>query len=231
VLKGTEVEVTGKTGDYYKVKAKTEAGTVMEGYLPAANVSSTISALNRTVAAVDGDLDKMWTDSFNADKSVVTEYGAAFAEKDGKISAKNIGTGGSGSVAIDRTVADDEKFIGDAHTHPYSTSEGSHEGVAFSAGDISNIRFQVKQGYQKLVEAGTSRFALVVTNYEKAKQFFDDNSEADISKTWNDAYSAATGTMQESVIEAVRKVIGAQGSNGLSFYATTDRDKLKFDEK
>jgi hypothetical protein len=230
VAKGTEVEVLAKEGACYKVKAKV-GENLTEGYVPTANISSTISALNRTVAAVDGDLDKMWTDSFNDDKSVVTEYGAAFAEKDGTIKAKNIGTGGSGAVSINREVDADETFIGDAHTHPYSTSEGSHEGVAFSGGDISNIRYQVRQGYQKLVEAGTARFALVVTDEEKAKKFFDDNSDATVKANWNSAYTAATGSMQESVIEAVKAVIGDNGTNGLSFYATTDTDKLKFDEK
>jgi hypothetical protein len=231
VLKGTEVEVLGKEGNMYKVNATLESGSKSLGYMSSANVSSTISSLNETVAAVDATLDKMWTDSFNADKSVVTEYGTAFGKKDGKITAHNVGTGGSGSVQINRNVPAGETFIGDAHTHPYSTSEGSHEGVAFSGGDISNIRNQVKQGYQKLVEAGACRFALVVTNEEKAKKFFDTNSDATVKANYSAAQNGSAGNMQQSVIDAVHAVIGANGSNGLTFYATTDPEKLKFDEK
>lgn len=231
IAKGVEVEVKGKSGEFYKVKGKTVGNETKEGYVKAANISGTISELNTTVAAMDETMNDMYKDSFNDDKTVVHEHGTAIVEKDGVIKNKDIATGGSGSVGIDRSVSDGETFIGDVHTHPYSKDEGLEEGVAFSAGDISNMREANTcfQGYQKFVEAGTKRFALVITDEAKAKKFFDDNSKADITSAWNTAFSASKGDFQQSVIDAVWAVIGKDGVNGISFYGTTDEKKLQFD--
>ncbi len=59
IAKGVEVEVTGKSGEFYKIKGMTLTKGVKEGYVKAANVSGTISELNTTVAAMDETMDEM----------------------------------------------------------------------------------------------------------------------------------------------------------------------------
>lgn len=230
LVKGTKVSVTESQDGYVKVSAKVGDKTV-EGWVLSTLVEDpTIARLNQTVEAVSDDMNQMWKDSFNADETVVEEHGRAIVEKEGKISATNDVTGGSGSVVIDHSTKDGETLIGDIHTHPYSKSEGSALGVGFSSGDITSMRGLVKQGYQRLVEAGTARFAMVITDEAKALEFYKNNSDGEIDKKWNDTFSASTGNFQQAVIEAVKAVLGENGANGISFYQTSDTDKKQFGE-
>jgi hypothetical protein len=226
--KGTKVKVTSATGNWLNVDV-TVGGKAMSGFVSQELVNSPEAAsLNNTVAAVDTDMNRMWKDSFNKDKSVVEEQGMAIVDKAGTTSAKNQVKGGSGSVVIDHSVAAGETLKGDIHTHPYSTGEGGMTGVPFSGGDISSLRGLVTQGFQRLVEAGTARFALVITDAKKATAWFAGITDAKIQSDWDAAFAAGTGTFQENCAAAVYAVVGKSGANGISFYGTTDKKKSKF---
>jgi RHS repeat-associated protein len=198
-----------------------------------------IDALKKANTAANSTANDYWKKSFNEDKTVVNEWGFILVEKQTvikvgtseeikkEIIVKNIVKGDNGSTTLDRTVGKDETLIGELHTHPYSVSEGSHEGIAFSGGDIDVMRLNLKNDYTMLVEAGDRRFGMVITDEKKAEAFFKDKSRADIQKSWDDAFAGAKGTFQEKVKTAVTSVLGSD--SGIGFYES-DTKKEEFTE-
>lgn len=229
--KGAEVEIVEVSGAFTKVKGKDKtSANEITGFVPSANVSTRARQLGQIATALDADMDDIYKKSFNADKTVVEEWGATVIEKDGVYSAKNKRTGHDGGSlpgGYKMDVDAGEQVIGGVHSHPYSKDEGLAEGVAFSGGDIAYMRNHVKKGFQHWAEAGTARFTLVIEDETKAQKYFDDNTTAKIQTSWNTNFGAAKGTFQERVIEAVKKTIG---DNGIDFYGTFDGDKKKFDK-
>lgn len=232
--KGAECDIVEVSGSFTKVTGKDKtSGKAITGFVPSAHVSTRARQLGQIAGELDADMNDLYSKSFNADKTVVEEWGATIVEKDGSYSAKHKRTdhdGGSLPGGYKMDVDDGEQVIGGAHSHPYSKSEGSMQGVAFSAADISLLRDHIEVGFQHWVEAGTARFTLVISDEKKAKKFFDNNNTAKIQRTWSAQYRAAKGTFQERVTKAVQGVIGANGANGIEFYATFDDDKQKFDK-
>ena len=232
LAKGADVEILEVSGALTKVKGKDAAGKEVAGYIPSANVSTRARQLGQIATDLDADMDDLYKKSFNADKTVVEEWGATIIEKDGKYSAKNKRTGhdgGSlpGGYKMDTDAG--EQVIGGVHSHPYSVSEGSEEGVGFSGGDINYMRTHVQKGFQHWAEAGTHRFALVIEDVKKAKAFFAANDSAKVQATWNSKFGSAVGTFQKKVIAAVKGTIGDVGTNGIDFFGTFDGKKQKFD--
>ena len=195
-------------------------------------------ALKKVNAAANTTSNEYWKKSFNADKTVVNEWGFILVEKKTVIKVgnaeeiktevyvKNIVKGTGGSTPLNRSVGEGETILGELHTHPYSVSEGSYQGVGFSGADISVLRNNIKNDYVELVEAGTKRFGLVIADEDKAKEFFKNNSREDIQKSWNDAFSKAKGTFQEKVDTAVLSALGAD--SGIEYHETTDDKKQEF---
>lgn len=229
--KGADLEIVEVSGGFTKAKGKDKTkGTEITGFVPSAHVSTRARQLNQISTDLDADMDDIYAKSFNADKSVVEEWGATIVEKDGKYSAKHKRTGHDGGSlpgGYKMGVGAGEQVIGGVHSHPYSVGEGSAEGVAFSGGDINYMRSHVKKGFQHWAESGTARFAMIIEDEVKAKKYFADNSNAKVQKAWNDAFAAAAGTFQEKCIKAVQVAIG---NNGIDFYGTFDGDKQKFDK-
>jgi len=198
-----------------------------------------IDALKKANTAANATANDYWKKSFNEDKTVVNEWGFILVEKKTVIKVgtseeiktevivKNIVPGSSGSVEMNRTVGEGETLIGELHTHPYSVSEGLHEGIAFSGADISTLRDYAKNDYVQLVEAGDKRFGLVITDEKKAEAFFKEKSSADIQKSWDDAFASAKGTFQERVKTAVTSTLGSD--SGIGFYES-DAKKEEFTE-
>jgi hypothetical protein len=69
-----------------------------------------------------------------------------------------------------------------------------------------------------MMEAGTKRYALMITDLDKATDFFKKNKRDAIVKDWNKAYESALKNMseQEASIIATKAVIG-DGSNSGNF--------------
>lgn len=180
--------------------------------------------VEKIVKAITADMNKAWTKSFKKDGSV-REVGAAIVKMGDVISTKNEKEGGSGSISIDMRVVTGESLLGSFHTHPYSKTEGSHTGVAFSGPDIANLAGG-DQGSYKLIEAGTKRFALEVKDAAKFEAFAKSH---DIKKMWDDKFKTTKGNLQDRVRETVKSIAQTKDS-GLQFYQSTDKDKLKFEE-
>jgi RHS repeat-associated protein len=135
-----------------------------------------------------------------------------------------------GAVIIDHTVKDGETLVGDLHTHPYDKiTEHGLQGIAFSAADISGLRHNANANYVSMIEAGDRRFALVITDEQKAKAFFNNNSNDAIQTAYNAAYTTSNNnpnsTNQEDVKNAVKATIGVD--NGMELYES-DSQKTKY---
>jgi len=196
-----------------------------------------IKKLTRLSKFASGTLNHAWNESFNWDKTEVHEIGFIIIERKTTVIIMGdkvektalyvrnyVESPDAGGVDINIAVKPGEKLMGRAHTHPYSKSEGEYKGVAFSSADISNMRFTSEEGSTSIVEAGTQRFGLVVTNEEQAQKFFKENDGTSIKDAWNKAYSEAKGNYQDKIKEATNKTLGSD--SGVEFYQTTDKDTL-----
>jgi hypothetical protein len=130
---------------------------------------------------------------------------------------------------MDYTTSAGETLEGGFHTHPYSKAEGGFTGVGFSAGDIVHQGWGEETGAIMLLEAGTNRFALEISDVKKASNFVKNN---DIQKMWDIAFTKAykeTKNFQQSVIKAFSNVI-LENDSGMRVYQSVDDEKKKFEE-
>jgi len=184
-----------------------------------------VKDVQKLVKAIHNDLNNAWKNSFNRN-GTVQEISGAIVSKNGNIYSKNIIKGSSGAATgYNFSAGKGEILEGNFHTHPYSKTEGGYTGIASSGGDILHQAYG-QSGPIMIIEAGTQRFALEVTNMNSAKNFMNHN---DIQKMWNTAFKNAKGTFQERVIIATVSVINTKGS-GFTFYQSTDKDKKQFEE-
>jgi hypothetical protein len=123
-------------------------------------------------------------------------------------------------------LAKGESAAGSLHTHQYA--DGT-EGAAFSPDDAIMGLFgkTSTEGNFMMVEAGTTRFALVVTDSKKAS-----STLSMLNRQSNaDAYSEGLEkgkTFQEQLINAVLGVVGDGNQSGITFYMTSDKNKVIF---
>jgi len=183
-----------------------------------------VKDIQKIVNSIHNDLNKAWEQSFNTDGSVLEVRGIVVSN-DGRLYAKNVGPVNASGGNLDLTMSSSENLEGSFHTHPYSKSEGGYTGVAFSGKDIKT-QGSGKFGKIMIIEAGSQRFAIEITDTKLAKEFVSKNN---IIKMWNDAYKNAKGTFQEKVKSAVSSIINAK-NNGMKFYESIDDKKKKFQE-
>jgi hypothetical protein len=155
-----------------------------------------------------------WGKSKHGEAAVQEHGGRIVVDKDGKRVIRT-GSGGGGSISLPAEKPGDVT-TGTFHTHPYSASEGSTLGVAFSGGDITNF-IGGGQGSVKYIGAGSCYFVLDTLNFTDR----DRCQKVDTTKRWDDAFAGATGTFQEKVETAVQAaILGC----GLCFYKTCRPD-------
>jgi hypothetical protein len=149
-----------------------------------------------------------WGKSKHGEADVVEQGGRIVSDRTGKRQIRT-GSGGGGSISLPAEKAGDTT-LGTFHTHPYSASEGSTLGVAFSGGDITNF-VAGRQGSTKYIGAGSCYFVLDTLSFVDR----DGCKSVDLTKRWNDSFAAAGGTFQEKVETAVQSTITGCG---LCFY-------------
>jgi len=228
-------------GDSFQYTDPTEIANVLSGLMKLygdsdENNETTVddysAKLGEISNAIDADANKAWSDSFVTKKNgnvKTRENGFVIVQdENGSISAANKTTSQfSGrmkgqSYALPAGV----KLVGDFHTHPYS--DGTI-GVAFSGNDIKFILDKVPEnsqdGFIRMVEAGDQRFALVISDLAKAKNFLQ---KSPITQRWQYAFDNAQGSYQSRVIEAVKYCLGNGEETGIQFYGTTNTSKNEF---
>lgn len=199
-----------------------------------------IKKLTRLTTFANSSMNHAWKESFNWDKSEVKEVGFIIVERKTTViiahdkvektalQVKNYTKSSEGgAVNINLTTKPGEKLMGRVHTHPYSESEGSYTGIAFSHTDVSNMRHTTEDGAVSIVEAGTIRYGLVVTDSEKAKKFFETHSPEMIKEAYNKEYSKS-GSFKNKVKSATLAALGED--SGIEFFETTDKDKQNWEK-
>ncbi len=159
-------------------------------------------------------IGKAWGESGHGEETVAEHGGRIVTDKDAKRTIRT-GSGGSGSISLPGEEAGDVT-TGTFHTHPYSKSEGSTLGVAFSGGDITNF-IAGGQGSVKYVGAGSCNFILNTIDQTKR----DACKSRDINQAWNDSFSKAGGDFQDKVATAVKASIAGCG---ICFYRACRSD-------
>jgi|GEM_PF-2803038 len=167
---------------------------------------------------VEKGMSEAWGDSFPNKKSQ-EQGGIMVREKDGSYGFVRGAAGKSGSFPPnygDKKA--DQEVVGSAHTHPYDESEGGHEGVAFSGGDIANLVYQPDK--LKMVKAGETEFVLVRTaEFQKLVDEADTEGKKTLHKeikdTWNSAFKGAKGDFVTRCEIAVKATVEKYK---LSFY-------------
>ena len=160
-------------------------------------------------------IDAAWKKSKHGEASVTEHGGRIVSDKSGKRVIRT-GSGGSGGMSMPAAKTGDTT-LGSLHTHPYSTSEGSHLGVAFSGTDMTTF-IGGTLGSVMYVGAGSCYFVLDTLNYSDR----DSCKTVDVKKRWKDSFDKAAGTLQEKVEIAVKDVsVGC----GICFYKTCRPDE------
>jgi hypothetical protein len=163
---------------------------------------------------VHAAIGKAWGESGHGGETVAEHGGRIVTDKDAKRQIRT-GAGGSGSISLPGEQTGDVT-TGTFHTHPYSKSEGSTLGVAFSGGDIANF-IAGGQGGVKYVGAGSCNF--VLNTIDQAKR--DACKTKDIKQLWDDAFAKAGGDFQDKVATAVKASIAGCG---ICFYRACRKD-------
>ena len=192
--------------------------------------------LNQISTAVDAASSAAWAKS-NHGTAQNQEHGFYIVQNGDQIYAKQTtgGTDGAWSPSR-RDIKSGEKIIGSSHTHPYD--DHKDVGVAQSYGDIDALRsYPIEQGTSTFVEAGSNRFALVISDPEKAKAFLKGNDFDKIYSTFEtergDAKKEANKngqqvTFQQDAVNGILGVIGDGSQSGIVLYQSTPGDKNNY---
>jgi RHS repeat-associated protein len=178
--------------------------------------------------------EKAWQKS-NHGGATVAEWGFTITiSSDSKwYIGRNLHTDNKGgSVSRNSNVPSTEKLIGFAHTHPYSLSEGSFLGAGFSSTDLANMKANAAEGkFFTMVEAGTKRYAAIISDPEKAVEFFKNNSREDIINTYNTAFNDPKNSklsFQQRIDKGILAVVGNSSESGITVFVAEDKNKNNF---
>jgi len=178
--------------------------------------------------------DRAWNNSNHGGNSV-NEWGFTVTISSNKkwFIGRNLHTDHKGgSVSRDSNVPKSETIIGFVHTHPYSSSEGSHLGAGFSGSDLANLSDHASEGkFFTMVEAGNKRYAAIISDPEKAQEFFKKNDRESILKKYNEAFDDPKNSklsFQKRIDKAIIAVFGDGKKSGVSVYVTDDKSKNNF---
>jgi hypothetical protein len=179
---------------------------------------------NNIVKDIDADMNKAWENSFQAD-GTVREWGGEIKLKDGKYTTDIYPSSSDDGISIEIKVSADTAAT--FHTHPFLKSEGLTAGVAPSASDI----LVAGGGGRLIIEAGSKRFGIEITDMEKYEQFTaKKNSRGIIDdfKTIMNWPSLTNSSNAEKILKACKVIVNIPNS-GMALYQTTDSKKLVFE--
>jgi RHS repeat-associated protein len=202
----------------------------------ATNSGNQITNELNTVALFKKAFDIIWKNSNPGGENVQEWLFEVYEDADNYYAA-NFRTSNEAGEVSDYEVKgfNGKHFVGNVHTHPYSKKEGGYTGIGPSSSDIAYLNyvmsFNKNPGAFVMVEAGTRRYALVITDPQKAQAFFNLYNPGTIGRFFKDifedpAYSQLS--FSEKVEIAIRGVINHLGDNGIGAYKTDDDKKQNF---
>ena len=198
--------------------------------------------LNKIAVAINAPANEAWKSGFRPNpngnsKTQVKEFGFNVIQNGDNYRAGRMqqakewadddagGNSNLGKLGPDN-LAKGESVAGSLHTHQYA--DGT-EGAAFSPDDAIMGLFgkTATEGNFMMVEAGTTRFALVVTDSKKASSTLSMLNRQSSAEAYSEGLEKGN-TFQEQLINAVLGVVGDGSQSGITFYMTTDKDKVTF---
>jgi RHS repeat-associated protein len=209
--------------------------------------------LNTVAKAINTQADAAWKSSStpngiipggkNQTRYDTQEYGFAIKQKGEAIYGSPTRGGGqyddydgtkqgiSWSPGFRERPGKGETLLGWLHTHPQKDGSTGSPPSAMDeqgGGDIIALRQQAgTNGFFSMVEAGDVRYALVITDPEKAKAFLDYRvAEANVQHP----FATASGGKSDnaSVIAGLLAVVGDGSKSGIALYQTNDPSKQNF---
>lgn len=152
---------------------------------------------------VDADLNTAWTLSKNNDPNEKAhEYaGGVVKRKNGtyeSVNQKEGREGDSSPKVRKKDLLEGDVAVGDYHTHPYSPKDAKHnagtgwdwdgQGTGPSGGDFTSLAYQkLTNGQFSIIEAGTVRSIIVVTDADAFVKAFKANTGFDAPTIGKDA--------------------------------------------
>ena len=143
---------------------------------------------------------------------------------------RNLKTDGlEGNVRPNMNIPRTETLIGDVHTHPYSKKDGAIQGLGFSGIDMDKLReFAGIPMYTMMVEAGSSRYAAIISDPDKAKKFFQTFSRQDITGKVDIIFNKGSGPLQKRLEKTMFATFGDGSSSGVTVFVANDKAKRNF---
>ena len=214
-----------------------------------------IERLNKMAKAIDSRSNESWKNSLEPSGKNISpgkpyyhnkEQGFFITEKNGEYSAKKdqkpggqltddngVKQGIAISITDKSDIGKDEKLAGSNHTHANQDGTGSPPSIFVDGkkGDLFLLNTALNDGnndFVVMVEAGDARYALAVTDPDKAKAFFKNGNS--ILSAYNDA-EGTNGTWTSAAQEKnILAVIGDGSKSGIGLYKTTNDKKLNFQQ-
>jgi hypothetical protein len=157
------------------------------------------------------------------------EYVGTIVMKDGAIYTRNIRTDyDSMGVYPNFSLSPGEVLLGLIHTHPrYNVLDRS----APSPGDIEALRFKLISNFVSFTECGNVRYALVITDPQKVRDFFKKTPSKKLAESIYTLAVQQPGSFsnwQHATQVAVASVLGSSDTSGISFYISNNTSKTKY---
>lgn len=129
-------------------------------------------------------------------------------------------------VFLDATIKDQNATLeGEFHTHPESMS--GKQGLGFSGEDIfylsTNYKTGLKKGFVSIVDAGSARFALIITNEKDARSIMNRSNNETNKDRFNALVDKYGNNSPESYKKAIVEMFGSPAKSGIQFYISTDK--------
>lgn len=176
---------------------------MVKGGTPAADASESMQLPQELRDA----MAEAWKNSFPGGKS--KEQGGILVKKsDGSLDWVKATKSTSGSTTMPwGAVPKGATPLVPGHTHPYDKSEGGHQGVTFSGGDLANLVTDPTS--VKVVHAGDRYFVVSKTKeFEATVAAAPDKAKLrnQIKQEWTTRYQAAKGGLPASALEATKAI-------------------------
>jgi hypothetical protein len=103
-------------------------------------------------------------------------------------------------------------------------------GVGFSVSDLTNLREHASEGlFVSIVEAGSKRYAAIISDPEKAIEFFKSNSDVDIENIYNQTFNnSSEKSVQRKIDKAILSIVGDGSKSGITVFIADDAHKRNF---
>lgn len=220
--------------------------------------SDSSSFCNERLNAIITSIGNVLSSTFTIALSNGKEYGGIIIEKEGtEIKVNEVLEGQKDKIYLDfGSVPGDYLIAGEFHTHQYTLTEVENEnvnrktksfdgnGVGFDSQDLYMIKKRVKKGYTAIIEAGSTRLALVIYEESLAERFlstqrsdasgYSVDAEVDNELDWDLKEGKVEGIYATLRWDRFKQLLNnyvddTKRETGIIFYKSTNLEKTTFE--